>query len=193
MREARIERKTKETQIKAMLNLDGSSKADIDTGIGFLDHMLDLFSFHSGCDLFLNAQGDLNVCDHHTIEDIGIVLGLLIKESLGDKRGIHRYGHFTIPMDETLCTVDLDLSGRPYLVYHCDLHREAIGSYSTEMTEEFFRAVAMNCGLTLHINVHYGHNDHHKVEAIFKAFGRALKEAIQIESDRIESSKGVLE
>ncbi|MCI9041364.1 imidazoleglycerol-phosphate dehydratase HisB [Dubosiella newyorkensis] len=193
MREAAIERSTKETEVRAQIVLDGSSQSKIKTGIGFFDHMLTLFAFHSGCDLFLEAKGDLEVCDHHTIEDCGLVLGDLIKVALQDKRGIHRYGSFTIPMDETLCSVDLDLSGRPYLVYHCETKREMIGTYSTEMTEEFFRALATRSGMTLHINVHYGNNDHHKIEAIFKAFGRALKQAIQIDSDQIVSSKGVLE
>ena len=133
------------------------------------------------------------MCDHHTIEDCGIVLGMMIKEALGSKRGIHRYGTFMMPMDETLCHVTLDMSGRPYLVFNAEFKRENIGEYSTEMTEEFFRAVVMNCGMTLHINVLYGTNDHHKAEAIFKAFGRALKEAVRIDSDRIVSSKGVLE
>lgn len=193
MRGSEMQRITKETEIEASLCFEGTGKSEIQTGIGFFNHMLDLFAFHSGFDLSIIARGDLEVCDHHTIEDCGIVLGSLIKEALGDKRGIHRYGHFTMPMDETLCDVTLDLSGRPYLVYHCDLKREKIGEYSTEMTEEFFRALCMNCGMTLHINVLYGTNDHHKVEAIFKAFGRALKEAVQIDSDRIVSSKGVLE
>ncbi len=193
MRMFELERITKETEVRGALCLEGEGRSEIRTGIGFFDHMLDLFAFHSGFDLTMRAKGDLEVCDHHTIEDCGIVLGTLIREALCDKRGIHRYGTVMLPMDETLCNVTLDLSGRPYLVYHCELNREKIGEYSTEMTEEFFRAVCMNCGMTLHINVLYGTNDHHKVEAVFKAFGRALKEAVRVESDRVVSSKGVLE
>ncbi len=193
MRAAKRERNTKETQIQCEINLDGTGKSDISTGIGFFDHMLTLFSFHSGYDLTLHAQGDLEVCDHHTIEDCGILLGTLIKEALGDRVGIARYGSMNLVMDETLCNVTLDISGRPYLVYHCELSRENVGTMSCEMVEEFFRAVAVASGITLHINVYYGTNDHHKIEAIFKAFARALKQATQIVSDTIPSSKGVLE
>lgn len=193
MREARKIRNTAETQLEIYLNLDGKGENDIETGVGFFNHMLQLFSFHSGFDLVVKANGDLDVDDHHTIEDIGILLGTLIKDCLGDKRGIARYGSFRIPMDETLAEVDLDFSGRPYLVYHNEEMREKIGDYSTEMTEEFLRALAFNAGLTLHVNVLYGKNDHHKTEAIFKALGRAMKAAVKIESDKIPSSKGVLE
>ncbi len=193
MRMASKQRNTKETKIQCEINLDGTGKSDISTGVGFFDHMLTLFAFHSGFDLNLHAQGDLEVCDHHTIEDCGILLGTLIKEALGDRVGIARYGSMNLPMDETLCNVTLDISGRPYLVYHCDLKRENVGAMSCEMVEEFFRAVAIASGITLHINVYYGSNDHHKIEAIFKAFGRALKQATQIVSDEIPSSKGVLE
>lgn len=193
MRTAAKERNTKETRIQCEINLDGTGKSDISTGVGFFDHMLTLFSFHSGFDLKLHAQGDLEVCDHHTIEDCGILLGTLIKEALGNRVGIARYGSMNLVMDETLCNVTLDISGRPYLVYHCELKRENVGTMSCEMVEEFFRAVVVSSGLTLHINVYYGSNDHHKIEAIFKAFGRALKQATQIVSDTIPSSKGVLE
>ncbi len=193
MRKVTKERNTKETKIKMSINLDGNGTSTIDTGIGFFDHMLTLFAFHSKFDLDVKADGDLYVCDHHTIEDIGILLGKAIKEALGDKKGINRYGSFTIPMDETLCNVTLDISGRPYLVYHCELKRESIGTYSTEMTEEFLRALAVQAGITLHVNVYYGTNDHHKVEAIFKALGRALKQAVEITGTEIPSSKGVLE
>ena len=133
------------------------------------------------------------MCDHHTIEDCGILLGKLFLEALGDKKGIARYGSMNLPMDEVLCNVTLDISGRPYLVFNCELIRENIGTMSCEMVEEFFRAFSGASGITLHINVFYGKNDHHKVEAIFKAFGRALKQAVKIESDRIPSSKGVIE
>lgn len=192
MRNAIIKRDTKETKIEAILNLDGTGTNNINTGIGFFDHMLTLFSFHSGFDLTMKANGDLNVCDHHTIEDCGIVLGTLIKEALGDKRGINRYGSFRLVMDETLATVDLDISGRPYLVFNANFNREMVGTMSTEMVKEFFYAVAMNAGITLHINLIYGENDHHKIEAIFKAFGRALKEAVKVTGTAIPSSKGVI-
>ena len=193
MREASLERNTKETKIKMSINLDGQGKSNIDTGVGFFDHMLDLFAFHSGYDLSVYANGDLDVCDHHTVEDCGILLGTIFKKALGDKKGIARYGSFNLPMDETLCNVTLDISGRPYLVFNAEFKRESIGLYSTEMTEEFFRAFAMASGVTLHINIYYGSNDHHKIEAIFKAFGHALKMATKIESDQLPSTKGVLE
>lgn len=193
MRSASLERNTKETQIKMSLNLDGEGKSNIDTGIGFFDHMLDLFTFHSNYDLSIIANGDLDVCDHHTVEDCGILLGTVFKQALGDKKGIARYGSFNLPMDETLCNVTLDISGRPYLVFNAEFKRESIGLYSCEMTEEFFRAFAVAAGVTLHINIFYGSNDHHKIEAIFKAFGRALKMATKIESDKLPSTKGVIE
>ena len=161
MRIAEKNRDTKETKIYEKINLDGNGNSDIDTGIGFFDHMLTLFAFHSNFDLVVKADGDLEVCD--------------------------------LPMDEVLCNVTLDISGRPYLVFNCELIRENIGTMSCEMVEEFFRAFCVAAGVTLHINVYYGKNDHHKVEAIFKAFGRALKQAVKIESDRIPSSKGVIE
>lgn len=193
MRQAAIERNTAETKIKCSLNLDGTGKSTIDTGIGFFNHMLTLFSFHSGIDLEMIADGDLDVCDHHTIEDCGIVLGKCVLQALGDRVGINRYGTFNLPMDETLCNVTLDISGRPILVYHCELKREQVGTMSTEMVEEFLRGFAVASGITLHVNVFYGTNDHHKIEAIFKALGRALKEAITITSDKLMSSKGLLE
>lgn len=193
MRVASKTRETKETKIQCELNLDGTGKSEIDTGIGFFDHMLTLFSFHSKIDLTLKAQGDLYVCDHHTVEDCGIVLGNLIGQALGDCKGIQRYGSFTIPMDETLCNVTLDCSKRPYLVYNCELNREKVGEFSCEMVEEFLRAFAFQAGITLHVNVFYGKNDHHKIEAIFKALARALKEAIRVEGEELPSSKGVLE
>ena len=192
MREVSKERKTKETQISASLNLDGTGSSQIETGIGFFDHMLTLFSFHSGIDLRLKATGDLEVCDHHTVEDCGILLGEMLREALGDKRGIARYGNMLLPMDETLCQVTLDISGRSFLVYHCELIRDSIGKFSCEMVEEFLRALAFQAGITLHVNVLYGTNDHHKVEAIFKALGRALKAAICIEGDQLPSTKGML-
>lgn len=193
MRRAIQERNTKETELNMILDLDGNSEAKIDTGIGFFNHMLELFAFHSGFDLKVKARGDLEVDDHHTIEDLGILMGKCIREALGDKKGIARYGSFRMPMDESLAVVDLDISGRPYLVFNADFTREKVGEYSTEMTEEFFRAVCDHAGITLHINVPYGKNDHHKIEAIFKAFARALKQAVKVEGDFIPSSKGVLE
>ena len=192
MREAKLERNTKETKIFCAINLDGTGKADVDTGVGFFDHMLTLFAFHSGFDLTLHAKGDLYVCDHHTVEDCGIILGTCIREALGDKRGIARYGSMNLPMDETLCNVTLDISGRSYLVYNCELKRDSIGTFSCEMTEEFLRALAFQAGITLHVNVFYGKNDHHKVEAIFKALGRSLKQACAIVSDDLPSTKGML-
>lgn len=195
MRIGKIERQTKETKILVQIDLDGEGKSEINTGIGFFDHMLALFAFHGNFDLVVNCDGDLEVDTHHTIEDIGIALGTCIKEALGDKRGIRRYGAFTIPMDETLVSVNLDISGRPYLVYHVGLTCEKIGTFETEMAEEFFRAFAFNSLITLHINEHYGKNNHHIVEAVFKAIGRALKEAVSIDEankDKIVSSKGVL-
>ncbi len=193
MRAGQTERKTKETQISIKMDLDGSGKYSVSTGIGFFDHMLQLLAFHSGFGLIVKADGDLDVDDHHTIEDIGIVLGQLFREVLGDRRGIARYGSFQLPMDETLANVTLDISGRPYLVYNCSLSRDSIGTFSCEMLEEFLRAFAFNAGITLHVNVCYGTNDHHKIEAVFKALGRALKAAVKIEGNAVPSSKGVLE
>ena len=189
-----IERKTAETQVAVKLNLDGEGKCEIATGIGFLDHMLTLFAKHGFMDLTVKAKGDLEVDSHHTVEDIGIVLGEALKEALGDKAGIHRYGNCFIPMDETLAQVCLDFSGRPFLVFGADIPKIKLGNYETEMTEEFFRAVAMNCGLTLHIRVLYGSNVHHIIEAIFKAFARAVAEAVATDPQvkGVMSSKGVL-
>ncbi|WP_160687856.1 imidazoleglycerol-phosphate dehydratase HisB [Clostridium sp. C2-6-12] len=185
------ERVTKETSIKLEINLDGSGKSEINTGVGFFDHMLNLLSFNSKIDLKVLAKGDLEVCDHHTIEDIGITLGEAFKEALGDKAGINRYGTFYIPMDETLVLASLDISNRPFLVFDCDFKREKVGEMSTEMVVEFFRAFAFNAGITLHLKVLYGENDHHKIEALFKALGRALKEAkFRCEENGIPSTKG---
>lgn len=193
-RRAEIERKTAETQISIKLNLDGEGKCDIATGIGFLDHMLTLLAKHSFMDLTVKAKGDLEVDSHHTVEDIGIVLGEALREALGDKAGIHRYGNCFIPMDETLAQVCLDFSGRPFLVFGAEIPKIQLGNYDTEMTEEFFRAVAVHCGLTLHIRVLYGSNVHHIIEAIFKAFARAVAEATAVDPrvKGVMSSKGVL-
>lgn len=194
MRIASIERKTLETGISCEWNLDGTGSANIDTGIGFFDHMLTLLSKHSFTDLSITANGDLDVDSHHTVEDCGIVLGQALKEAAGDKAGIHRYGNCFLPMDEALVQVCLDFSGRPYLVFDADIAKVQLGIYDAEMTEEFFRAVAMNAGLTLHIRVLYGKNLHHIIEAIFKGFARALAEAIAIDPrvKGVMSSKGTL-
>ena len=192
MREASLIRKTNETAVELCLCLDGEGKSEIETGIGFFDHMLTLFSRHGGFDLEIHCDGDLFVDAHHSIEDIGIVLGDAIKEALGDKNGIRRYGSALIPMDETLAEAALDLSGRSYLVFNAEFTAERIGEFPTEMAEEFFRAVADRAGMTLHINLRYGKNNHHMAEGIFKAFGHALKDAVAIDGGGILSTKGVL-
>ncbi|WP_296880156.1 imidazoleglycerol-phosphate dehydratase HisB [Thomasclavelia sp.] len=195
MRTSKIERNTLETKILVDLNLDGNGQSQIDTGIGFFDHMLTLLAFHGNFDLKVKCDGDLEVDGHHTIEDLGIALGLAFKEALGDKRGIKRYGAFTICMDEALVTTNLDISNRPFLVFNVNLTCERIGTFETELAVEFFRAFAFNGGITLHINEHYGENNHHIVEAVFKSLGRALKEAVSIDEknkDKVISSKGVL-
>ena len=193
-RTAHVERKTAETRIIVDLNLDGTGKADIETGVGFFDHMLSGFARHGLFDLTVRVKGDLQVDDHHTVEDTGIVLGSAIREALGDKTGIHRYGNCFIPMDETLAQVCLDFSGRPFLVFDAEIPKVKAGNFDAEMTEEFFRAVAMRCGLTLHIRVIYGSNVHHIIEAIFKAFARAMAEAAAYDPrvKGVMSSKGML-
>ncbi len=195
MRISTIERESKETKIKMTLNLDGTGKTHIHTKIGFLDHMLELFAFHGNFDLDLECDGDIQVDSHHSVEDIGIVLGDCIREALGNKKGITRYGFFKMPMDEALVETVLDISGRSYLVYNAVLNTQLLGNYETEMTEEFFRAISSHAGLTLHINEIYGKNTHHIIEAMFKSFGRALKQAVTIDNDnkdKIVSSKGIL-
>ena len=195
MRISTIQRDTKETQISMTLNLDGSGKANVQTGIGFMDHMFELFAFHGNFDIDVKCVGDLQVDSHHSVEDLGIVLGMCIKEALGDKKGFVRYGQMTIPMDEALVTTTRDLSGRPYLVYNALLPMEVLGNYETEMTKEFFKAVSDQSLMTLHINEAYGDNTHHIIEAMFKSFARALKQAVMIDEankEKIVSSKGVL-
>lgn len=194
MRSGNVERKTLETGISAEWCLDGSGSCEINTGIGFFDHMLTLLAKHSFSDLVVHAVGDLDVDSHHTVEDCGIVLGQALKEAVGDKAGIHRYGNCFLPMDEALVQVCLDLSGRPYLVFDADIPKVQLGIYDAEMTEEFFRALAMQAGLTLHIRVLYGKNTHHIIEAIFKGFARALAEAVAFDSrvHGVMSSKGTL-
>ena len=194
MRVGKIFRETKETKIEVEINLDGGGKNKIDTGIGFFNHMLNLFAAHGNFDLTVNCAGDLDVDGHHSVEDIGICLGAAIKTALGDKRGINRYGSFYLPMDESLAFVTLDISGRPFLV--CELGKLApiVGNFDTELVEEFLRAFAFNAGITLHAKVLYGKNSHHKVEAIFKALGHALRIAVDI-NDKVRgvpSTKGLL-
>lgn len=195
MRQAKLSRKTQETEIEISLLLDGSGKSEIDTGIGFLDHMLILLAKHAGIDLSVKAKGDLFIDGHHTAEDTGIVLGQVLARALDSKRGIQRYGSALIPMDEALVSAAIDLSGRPYLVFRAEFDSPAVGGFDTQMTEEFFRALAFNAGMTLHLQCAYGNNDHHKIEGLFKAFARSLRQAISIDEsnpDQIPSSKGVL-
>lgn len=193
-RVADISRKTKETDITLSINLDGNGIGNINTDIGFFNHMINLFSFHSGIDITLDAKGDTDICDHHLVEDVGIALGKAIDNALGDKKGIKRYGTVFIPMDEALSTVTLDISGRGYLHFEGDFKRDSIGNFSTEMVKEFFRAIAINSNTTIHARVLYGENDHHKIEGLFKALGRALREALSYgeNKDIIPSSKGAL-
>ncbi len=192
MRVAEIDRKTKETDIKISLNLDNSEKISISTGIGFFDHMLNSFAVHSGIGIVLEAVGDLLVDSHHTVEDTGIVLGKAFAEALKDKVGINRYGFASIPMDESLAEASVDVSGRPFLVFNADFSDDRIGDFDTQVAEEFFRAFAFNAGITLHINLRYGKNDHHKCEAIFKAVAHAVKQAVAESGEGILSTKGVL-
>ena len=192
MRRGFVERNTLETKVKVKINLDGSGKAEIDTGIGFLDHMLTLFTFHSKFDVTVKCRGDLHVDDHHTIEDLGICLGQSFKDALGEKIGIKRYSTVYIPMDESLAYTSLDISNRPYLVFNVNFKSERIGNMSTQMFKEFFRAFVNESRITLHINLIYGENDHHKIEAVFKSFARALREGSEVVSGDISSSKGVL-
>lgn len=189
-----IKRTTSETDIKVSVNLDGTGVNNIDTGIGFFDHMINLMAKHGLMDLDIKANGDLFVDCHHTIEDIGIALGTCIKEALGDKTGIKRYGTSYVPMDETLALVSLDISGRPFLVFDAEFTNDRVGTMDTEMVEEFMRAVAFNAGITLHVKIIHGKNNHHKIEGIFKALGRALKEAIEkdIRIKGVMSTKGSL-
>lgn len=193
-RSAEIIRKTNETDITLFLDIDGTGKSSVKTGIGFFDHMLTLFSKHGLFDLNIEAEGDLNVDAHHTVEDTGIVLGEAVKKALEDKRSIKRYGASHVPMDEALSMVCLDLSGRPYLVFETRFTSEKVGEMDTQLVEEFFRAVTHNAGINLHIKVFHGSNSHHVIESIFKAFGRALDEATRFD-ERIEgvmSTKGTL-
>ena len=193
MREATVERNTRETQISITVALDDKGTASIDTGIGFFDHMLTALSVHSGISMNIKVKGDLQVDCHHTIEDTGIALGQALGKALGSKAGIVRYGTAYIPMDESLAMASLDLSNRPFLVFNCDFTNQSCGGYDLCMTEEFFRAFAFNSGMTLHINLLCGSNDHHKAEAVYKAVAHALKTAVSENSDGSTlSTKGVL-
>lgn len=192
-REAKITRTTKETDIAVFLNLDGSGKNDIETGIGFFDHMLAALAVHGGFDITVKCKGDLNVDGHHSVEDVGICLGKAFCEALGDKAGIMRYGSAFIPMDEALGFCALDISARPFLVFNALFSNEKIGDYESCLTEEFMRAFAFNAGITLHLRAEYGKNDHHITEALFKSMAHALKQAVRVnENGEALSSKGVI-
>ncbi len=195
MRTARIERFTRETQIRGRLRLEGRGRGQVSTGIRFLDHMLELFAKHGGFDLELEARGDLEVDQHHTVEDVGLVLGQLFDQALGDRRGINRAGYFVMPMDETLAVVALDLSGRPYLVYQDRVKARRIGDLDAELLEDFFQGFATQARANLHIQVRYGRSSHHQVEAVFKGFARALRYACSKDprlKGQLPSTKGLL-
>ena len=195
MRSAAISRKTAETDISLTLNLDGTGESSVDSGVGFLDHMLTLFARHGRFDLALRCVGDTGVDDHHSTEDIGICLGRAVKEALGDKRGIVRYGDTTLPMDEALILTAVDVSGRSFLRFDLPIPTEKVGTFDTELVEEFFTAFCMNAGITLHIKELAGKNSHHIIEGCFKSFARSLRKAVAIDpacSDELPSTKGVL-
>ena len=195
MRKGSIKRTTKETDIEVAVDLDGSGTSSVATGIGFLDHMLDLFARHSRVDLMVNAKGDLHIDHHHTTEDIGIALGQAVKQALGDMTGITRYADVHVPMDEALTRVALDISGRPYLVFKAEFVRDKVGTFDTELVQEWFRAFAMNSGMTVHLETLYGANDHHIAKSCFKGLARALRIAVAIDaraSNEIPSTKGTL-
>jgi imidazoleglycerol-phosphate dehydratase len=193
-RSARVERRTRETDVVVSLGLDGGTVRDVSTGIGFLDHMLELFAAHGRFDLEVKAQGDLQTGGHHTVEDVGICLGSALAQALGDGRGIVRYGSVQLPMDESLALVSLDISGRPYLAYNVDLSHSHIGGFDTDLALEFFQAFVNNARVTLHVRLLAGSNPHHIIEAVFKGFGRALDEATRIDPrlEDVPSTKGVL-
>lgn len=193
-RQAEISRKTKETQIRVAIDLDGSGKSTAKTGVGFFDHMLDLLARHSLIDLTVEATGDLHVDAHHTVEDVGIVIGQCIEKALGDKRGIYRYGWAIVPMDESLAQVAIDLSGRPAFIFNVNFKGGLIGNFPVELVDEFFKSIATNAKMNLHINVPYGTNNHHIAEAIFKAVAKALRQAISADprNNDVPSTKGSL-
>jgi len=195
MRQGAITRKTKETAIEASVSLDGTGKADVKTGVGFFDHMLDQLARHSLIDIRVAAEGDLHIDHHHTVEDVGIALGQALSKAMGDKRGLFRYADCLLPMDETLTRVALDVSGRPFLVFKADFPTEKIGAFDTQLVREFFQAFAINGGLTLHVENLYGANSHHIAESCFKGVARALGAALAIDprqADRVPSTKGAL-
>lgn len=194
-RSAEVSRKTKETEITVSLNVDGTGKSDISTGVGFFDHMLDQLSRHSLIDMTVRANGDLHIDDHHTVEDTGIVIGQALARALGERRGIMRYASIDLAMDETLTTAALDVSGRPFLVWNVGFSAPKIGSFDTELVREFFQALSQHAGITLHVNNHYGANNHHIAETCFKAVARALRVATEPDPrqpDAIPSTKGSL-
>ena len=195
MRTATVERTTKETSVSATVNLDGTGIYDVDTGIGFLDHMMEQLSRHSLIDITLRAKGDTHIDFHHTVEDVGIVIGQAISDALGDLRGITRYGNAIIPMDETCTRCSIDISGRPFIVFKVDFSRDKLGEMDTELFLEWFRAFAQGAGVTLHVENMYGENNHHIIESSYKALARAMRQAIEIDprkSDAIPSTKGML-
>jgi imidazoleglycerol-phosphate dehydratase len=193
-RTARIERKTAETEIELELALDGAGTSQVATGVGFLDHMLALLAKHAGADLTVQARGDLQVDQHHTVEDVGICLGQAIREALGDKAGIRRYGHFTLPMEETLVTSAIDLGGRAYFVFQAEFPTPKIGQFDSELVADFWQAVSANALANLHVVVHHGRNSHHIAEGIFKSTARALRAAVEIDPHErgVPSTKGTL-
>ena len=193
-RKAEVKRKTKETEVVLKIDLDGSGRHSIKTGIPFFDHMLSLLAYHSSIDLSLKAKGDIGVDPHHTVEDVGICLGDGIRKALGDVKGIQRYGMAIVPMDETLSSVALDLSMRPTLVFHMQLRRTRIWTFDVDLVEEFFKAFCNHGGITLHINLLYGRNTHHMIESVFKGVGRALRAAISLDerTGQVPSTKGIL-
>jgi imidazoleglycerol-phosphate dehydratase len=195
MRKARIVRKTNETDITVTVDLDGTGKHQMSTGVGFFDHMLDQLARHSLIDITIEAKGDLHIDFHHTVEDVGIALGQAVREALGDKKGIRRYASSDLPMDGTLTRAAIDVSGRPFLVWKVDFTRDKVGEMDTELFREWFQAFAMNAGITLHVETFYGDNNHHVAESAFKALARALRDAVEIDprqADRIPSTKGTL-
>jgi imidazoleglycerol-phosphate dehydratase len=193
-RKAQITRNTRETRVRVEINLDGTGKVDASTGIGFLDHMLDLLGRHSLIDLAVKAEGDLQVDAHHTTEDVGIVIGQALEQAIGDKRGIHRYGWSIVPMDECLAQCAIDLSGRPAFVFKVKFTGEAIGSFPVELVEEFFKSVATNAKMNLHLSCEYGTNNHHIAEALFKSTAKSLRQAVSIDprNPDVPSTKGTL-
>jgi imidazoleglycerol-phosphate dehydratase len=195
MRKGAVKRTTKETDVEVAIDLDGAGASSISTGIGFLDHMLDLLARHSRIDVTVRAMGDLHIDHHHTTEDVGIALGQAVKQALGNMRGITRYADVHVPMDEALTRVAIDISGRPFLVFKVDFVRDKVGTFDTELVQEWFQAFAMNCGMTLHVATLYGTNDHHIAESCFKGLARALRTAVAIDqraASEIPSTKGSL-